>query len=211
MPAPGFARQSVPVTMSRATAKIVRDFDGYGYIDWADTLKANGKDPELMKNGIAKKHRDLKVLSYKITANDTVKGTSQETIEMDVSSQAIDAGGELLLNPFVLFEYTKNPFNASERKFPVDFTTPRDFTSTVAVRLPPGFGTLELPPSEKLSIPNGSASFTYQSSASSNAIQFRIILKLSKAVYTEAEYLELKQFFSHVVKKLQSPIRLSKT
>jgi hypothetical protein len=36
------------------------------------------------------------------------------------------------------------------------------------------------------------------------------LLKISKSVFTEAEYLELRQFVSEVIKVIKSPVVLSK-
>ncbi len=196
-----------------ATAKVIRDYEGYGYVTWVDTLKSNNKDSELLKNKITREYPDLRILSYAITVRDSIKGVSQEVIDIDASQQVIEADGEALLNPFPFFEYAANPLREAERKLPLDLWSPRDITSTVAVQLPKGYTLREIPPSEKFSIPDGSASFTYLASANNinNTVQFKIVVKLSKPVYTEIEYQELRQFFSHIVKKVNTPVRLAKT
>jgi hypothetical protein len=216
---PGFKnikRQYTDLAINKdgtATAKVTREFEGYGYLEWIDTLKANNKDGELLKNKIASGNPDLQILAYTVTNNDSLKGLSQETIDVDVSAHVVDSGGEILLNPFTFFEYETNPLKDADRLLPLDLWMPRDVTSTVAARLPQGYSVREMPAAEKFTIPDGSASFTYLTSANNvnNMIQLKIVLKLSKAIYTEVEYQELRQFFSHVAKKIGTPIRLSKT
>lgn len=123
----------------------------------------------------------------------------------------IDAGGTFLFNPFIFFDFSTNPFKAETRRFPVDLACGKEINSTVIFQLPTGYSVKSLPPSLKFTTPDGSASFVYISNASGNSLQFNVTLKISKSVFTETEYLELRQFFSEVVKHINTPIEFGKT
>jgi hypothetical protein len=128
-----------------------------------------------------------------------------------MSDQVVDAGTGLLFTPFALFEYSSNPFKAEERKYPVDLTFPRDLSTTIVMTLPKDYSVKVLPESLKFSTPDGGATFTYLSSASGSTVQFRAVLKITKQVFTESEYKDLRMFFTEVVKKINTPLELSKT
>lgn len=207
-------RQYVTVTMDPTgpvTAKVTQDFTGYGFLDWVDDLKANNNDPEIQKNKVQKENPDLNITKYEISKVDAKTVAGKETIELDMSSQLVDAGGELIFNPFVMLEYRENPFKSEERRYPVDLNYPRDFSSTVTVTLPKGYTVKVVPESIKFSNPDGSATFTYLASNTGAVMQFRVVLKITKHIFTESEYKELRVFFSEVVKKLNTPIELGKT
>ena len=207
-------KQFVTITMENATtakAKIVQDHIGYGFLTWMDDLKAGNHDLEIQKNKIQKQNPDLPILSYDVTKKDTKTISGKETMELDISSQLVDAGGDLIFNPFVMFEYAINPFKSEERRYPVDLIYPRELNTTIIVQLPKEYSVKSLPESTKYSNADGSASFTYLASASGSSMQFKIIMKINKQIFTESEYKDLRVFFSEVVKKINTPVELSKT
>jgi len=207
-------RQYVNITMDPSgpvTAKVFNDYVGYGFLDWADKVKANNNDAEIMKNSVQKENPDLTITKYEVSKIDPKTVAGKETIELDMTNQLIDAGGEFIFNPFVMFEYQQNPFKSEDRKYPVDLNYPRDFSSTISVAIPKGFSVKSMPESIKFNNPDGSASFVYMASSTASAMQFRVVLKINKHIFTESEYKDLRLFFSEVVKKLNTPIELSKT
>jgi hypothetical protein len=191
-------------------AKVVRDFGGYGYLQWADELKTNSNDKEIQKHKIQKQYPNSKLFSYDINKNDPGKLNAQESVELDLTDQFIDTGAEWLFNPFALFEYASNPFKSEIRQYPVDLVSPLEITTTVLVQSG-GYTIKKIPASEKLNSIGGSATLTYLAMPAENGMQFKITLKLTRAIYTESEYLELRQFISEVVKKINTPVELVKT
>ncbi len=207
-------KQFITITMDNAgvaKAKVFQDYVGYGFLEWMNDLKANNNDKEIQKNKIQKEHPDVAILSYDITKMDPKTVSGKESLELDISSQLVDAGSDLILNPFVMFEYANNPFKSEDRKYPVDLNYPREVHATISVMLPKEYAVKQIPPSAKFSNTDGSASFTYLASNTGNNIQFRVILKINKYVFTESEYKDLRVFFSEVVKKINTPVELSKT
>ncbi len=192
-------------------AKVFQDYGGYGYLKWREELKESNSDAEILKSKIQKNHPDFNVLKYEVSRMDPKALTGKETIELDVSNLLTDTGGGYLLNPFLMFDYQKNPFKEDKRKYPVDLNYPSDFSTTVTVQLPKGFSIQELPESVKFNSPDGSASFTYLASHTGNVLTFRASMKINRHIFTESEYLELRVFFSEVVRKLNTPVELTKT
>lgn len=207
-------RQFINVTVEDggvAKAKVFQDYMGYGYMEWMDDLKSSNADKEIQRNKIQKEYPDLNIVSYEVSKMDPKTNSGKETIEVDLSSQLIDAGGEFIFNPFVMFDYSSNPFKSEERKFPVDLNYPREVSTTITVQLPKGYSVKQVPASMKYSNTDGSASFTYLASSSGSNLQFKVVLKITKYIFTESEYKDLRMFFSEVVKKISTPVELSKT
>jgi hypothetical protein len=192
-----------------ANATITQSFNGQGFLDWAQELnQTNGK--EIRMNKLQSDFRDVKILSYEVNKSDKVNSTSTETIEIDLANHLIDAGDEFLLNPHIMFEYTKNPFKNEVRKCPVDMGCKKESSVTILVQLPKGLKPLGVQRSVSLQTPDKSASFTYHANSNGNALQFRLVLKINKHVFTESEYDELREFFSEVIKITNSQIQLEK-
>ena len=149
-------------------------------------------------------------MSYEINKKDVVAGNAKETIEVDISSQLVDAGDGVIFGPFVMFDYATNIFKSEERKYPVDIIYPKELQTTIIVQLPQGLAVTHFPESIKFTNPDGSASFTYFANANASGLQFKTILKLDKHVFDELEYKELRRFFSEVSKKINEPFELVK-
>ncbi len=207
-------KQYVSITVNAdgtAGAKVFQDYAGYGYLKWRDELKESNNDAELQKNRLTKKYPDMSFLKYEVSKMDAKTLTGKETIDLDITNLMTDAGGAYIFNPFVMFEYQENPFKKEERKYPVDLNYPRDFSATITVQLPQGFSVPQLPESVKLTSVEGAATFTYLANSTGKMLTFRASMKINRHIFTELEYKDLRSFFSEVVKKLNTPVELSKT
>jgi hypothetical protein len=193
-----------------ATATINRDFSGYAFLDWMEGLKKSNYNADAIKNELQKGNPKIKIDKYEVVNKNREAMRGKETLTADVSDQLIDAGDEYLLNPFVFFEYAENPFKSETRKNPVDLGCPKELKSTIVVRIPNDFEIKQIPASTKFATPDGSASFTFFASGSPGKLEFMALVKISKYIFTETEYLELRQFFSEMIKVINMPVTLSK-
>jgi|GEM_PF-1874832 hypothetical protein len=193
-----------------ATAIINRDFSGYAFLEWMENLKDNNYDAETIKNNVQKEHPKIKIEKYEVVNKNKEVLKGKETLTADVSDQLIDAGDEYLFNPFVFFEYSENPFKAETRKNPVDFGCPKELKSTIIVKIPDDFEIKQIPPSTRFSTPDGGAMFTFFANGSPGKLEFMVMVKISKYIFTEDEYLELRQFFTQVIKVINTPVTFSK-
>jgi len=193
-----------------AKAKITQEFIGHAFVDWAEEQnQSNSK--EIRLNKIQSEFPDIKVLSYEIKKNDKSASSAAETIEVDLSSQLIDAGDEFLFNPHILFDYTRNPFKSEERNCPVDMAYRKETNVTIVVQLPKELKVKELPESVNFHTPDNSANFIYLANSTGSNMQFKLIFKINKYSFSETEYLELRQFFTQVIKTINSQIILAKS
>lgn len=207
-------KQFISITIEKggvARGKLTQDYAGYGYINWTEELKASNNDADIIKNKLQKENQDIKIEKYEIAKRDANTSTGKEVLELDMSGQLIDAGGDLIFTPFAMHDYLSNPLKSETRKYPVDLTYPRDLQTTIVIQLPKEYAVKTLPEGTKLSTPDGGATFTYLASASGSTVQFRVVLKITKHIWTESEYADLRMFFGEVSKKISAPIELAKT
>lgn len=194
-----------------ATAKITQDFSGVAFVRWINDLKDGQFDAENRMNELAKLLPNTQVSGYQISRRDVSECTGKESFEVDFTSQIVDDGQGYLISPLFFFDYAANPFKLDERKLPVDLISEKELSSTVLFNTPKGFSIKKSPESVKLSTPDGSASFSFLVGGSTSGLQYRVSLKISRSVFSETEYLELKQFFTQVGKVISTPIELIKS
>lgn len=207
-------RQFVDINMDESgsvKAKVHQDFLGFAFVEWMNKVSAINQDKELIKNGLQKEFPDISVEGYELTKTDAKALAGKEIVDIDLTGQLLDAGGGYIFTPFVMNRFASNPFKSEERKYPVDLNYPMEISTTITMSLPKGVSVGELPPSVKLNNADRSATFIYLASASGSNLQFRAVLKITKNVFTESEYKDLRVFFSEVVKKLTTPVELNRT
>jgi hypothetical protein len=196
--------------LSKPTAKITQDLSGYAYADWSEEYKENNADLDIQKNEIQKSYPDAKLSSYEIKQNDKAQAKVKEVIELDLSDQIIDTGEEVLFNPLSFLEYSKNPFKSESRKFPIDLTYPKEYTSTVILQLTEGYSPVNLPESIKMSSPDGGIVFTLLASYVNNALQYRVTLKLTKYHFVDDEYGDIRRLYGEISRIITTPVELKK-
>ena len=161
-----------------ATATVTQQIMGHGFLEWSEEQNENNSK-EIRINHLQESYPDIKILSYNVKKNDKATITASETIEVDLANQLIDAGDEILFNPHILFDYTKNPFKSEVRNCPVDMAYRKETNVTIIVQLPTGMRAKEIPESINFHTPDNSATFTYLASNSGNGLQFKLILNFT--------------------------------
>jgi hypothetical protein len=128
-------------------------------------------------------------------------------IEYDFKMKTDPSIDIIYFNP-TLFStaFRENPFNANERKYPVEMNYPINEMYFFNMDIPEGYTVDELPKSAKVSYNGNEGVFQYQIEKSDNIIQLRSVVKLSKALYKASDYSSLREFFTYVVKKHQEQI-----
>jgi hypothetical protein len=105
-------------------------------------------------------------------------------------------------NPLMAGEiYKENPFQAAERKYPVEMPCAFDKTYILNMEIPAGYTVDEMPKSTKLLYNSDEGLFEYIIVKDESNIQFRCRIKLNKAYFAPEEYNVLRDFYTFVVKK----------
>jgi hypothetical protein len=209
---PSVKRQSLIINLDKdgsAKANVNNTYSGYGYLTWAAGSEELDDSPERMQNKLQKDNPDVKIIKYEVVRNEPAKVNAREQMELDASGLVIDAGTEVLFSPFVLTDLHENPFLSETRKYPVDLNFPMEISSTATITTN-GLKVKALPESVRFSLPDQTASFTYMAGAAGNGVQLKMVLKIERQIFTEAEYLDLRRFYGEVVKKAGALVEFTK-
>jgi hypothetical protein len=134
----------------------------------------------------------------------------KESHEITVSEHAAANGGIIYFNPFILSREDENPFKAEKRDYPVDFGNSYDNMYLAQFTIPDGYQVDELPQSKMLALPENAARYVYNLVQNGNTINFTSSLTINRSLFSQDEYLALREFFNQVVAKQAEQIVLKK-
>jgi Domain of Unknown Function with PDB structure (DUF3857)/Transglutaminase-like superfamily len=123
------------------------------------------------------------------------------TIHYDFDLKNLSSADILYFNPMLSEGYKKNPFNTTERQYPVEMPFRIDDTYILTMDIPIGYQIDELPKSARVAYNENEGLFEYLIQKGEDNIQMRVHLKLNKAFFPLDEYSTLRDFFAYVVKK----------
>src|SRR5690606_17189387 len=124
-----------------------------------------------------------------------------ERMDIQLSLSDYVQHGKFRFNPIFISRTTKNPFNLSERLYPVYLGAQRHVTHTVSVQLPPGFTLESAVKDANLKLPGDAARYSYKHEFEDNRLTMKQTVLLNKAIYSSDEYFYLKEFFSRIIKQ----------
>jgi hypothetical protein len=116
----------------------------------------------------------------------------------------------IYLNPMIGDSRLSNPFEATERKYPVEMPYTSDETYIFSMPVPDGYVVDELPRSAKVAFNGDQGHFEYLVVNQDGQIQLRCRLRLNKAWFPAEDYGSLRDFFGFVVKKESEQVVLKK-
>lgn len=116
----------------------------------------------------------------------------------------------IYLNPMIGDAKLFNPFDADERKYPIEMPYTRDDTYVFSMPIPDGYVVDELPKSTKVAFNGDQGYFEYMIGSQDGQIQLRCRLRLNKAWFPAEDYGTLRQFYGFVVKKENEQVVLKK-
>ncbi|MBL6448447.1 hypothetical protein JMN32_19190 [Fulvivirga sp. 29W222] len=204
-------RQFANVTINEdgsASAKLTNQSSEYGYLEWVEE-KDDFQEDEAYIQHLESNFSGIDITNYEVTKDkENLKVT--EVFNVDLTENILDLDNEVIFSPFFMYEYNENPFKAETRKYPVDLTYPSEFQSTIIVDCPLNYQIKSMPSSIAMKMQNGGGEFTFLSNQMGNKVQFKVLIKITQPVFTETEYLELKQFFSQSLVKVNESIVFTK-
>jgi hypothetical protein len=116
----------------------------------------------------------------------------------------------LYINPMLWSDTRDNPFQAADRKYPVEMPYTMDNIYIYSMEIPEGYVVDELPKSARVAFNNDQGFFEYMLGAQGNMIQLRCHIKLNKAWFAAEDYSGLRDFYAYIVKKESENIVLKK-
>nr|WP_262905026.1 transglutaminase-like domain-containing protein [Hymenobacter pini] len=181
---------------------IRQEYAGYAASDHRRPL------PELRQQW-QQAHPDWHISKADAQAPDVTKAV---TLELTASLPGAEApAATLYLRPLQQLVLTSNPFQPTERMFPVDFATVQRVEYATDLTLPAGYAVSELPANLQMVLPNGGGRFLFsitQPTAQTLTLVGR--LHLLKNSYSAEEYHAIREMYTKALAKLAEPIVLQK-
>lgn len=143
----------------------------------------------------------LQLLNCKVENLYDLEKSLVESMDFEMKLRNNFNATEILLNPILIDRSTKNPFSLEERNFHVDLGSPQTETYNINILLPADYTITNAPKNIALSLPNGTAKFSYKSKYDNNNLMVQLITNLNQAVYSSEEYFHLKEFFAMIIQQ----------
>jgi len=134
----------------------------------------------------------------------------KETYEVLLQHQVVQAGEMIYIDPVLVGKLEENPFQRTERSFPVDFAYPSHTTYMMNLTVPEGYQVEEVPENLMLALPEQSGVYSCQVQQVGRVLQFVHKLEMNKSRYYAQEYPFLRAFFQQIVAKQAEPLVLRK-
>ena len=151
---------------------------------------------------------------YTVTAventDDIYSRIKQEYSEI-IREEINQIGSNIFINASLDFGREENPFKEETRNYPVFYTYPTEIKNIVTITIPEGYTFESIPESVSLTLPNKSASFRYSVDQQQDKILIRHFFTISKVIFLDSEYADLKEFYNRVIQKNNEKFVLVKT
>lgn len=205
-PEKGMVEQYVSILNLQADGslqgKIISSLDGYSGSYARRGLGLADNEDEYVQNLLLKGLTDVELSSKKLMNQHDLSKAMTAEIELEIGDYAGTHSGEnMYIEPLMHMAREENPFEAAERKYPIDFVTPIQQKHIFTYIIPEGYTIESVPSPASMSIPGGGASFVFQAQQMGNSVQVLSDFKITKAVFMPDEYEMLRGFYEEVVQK----------
>ncbi|WP_354360855.1 DUF3857 domain-containing protein [Pedobacter sp. UYP30] len=193
----------------KITGNIVTNSTGYEAFSTRTEIKKYSSPDEYVEK-LDERLPNLKILKHEIRNIDSVENILTEIYQIEMSPMANSGNGELNFNPFFINPIRKNPFNLTERTYPVDLGFPSYQRINLNITLPGDFELAEKPKDMAIGLPNSGGKYLLQTQMINNMLSVSQILEFSDAIYEADQYPYLKEFYSRIIQNQKADVQLKK-
>jgi hypothetical protein len=155
-------------------------------------------DQKLYVDQLSQKLGGMEVSAFDIQNFDDVD--KPLIVKLDVKFQAYDEIAEnFLFSPYLMDRQKENPFKSNARLYPVDFGSPREFTTIMNLEFPSQYELVNVPEKIALSLPNSGGRFLLDSQVAGNRLTLNNALSINRTVFSSEEYRYLKELYSRII------------
>lgn len=191
------------VLQSDGQLKATVTIKSYGYEALHTREKKNATpEEEYVKN--FKISDDMSISKYACENLGNIDEPLVETMDVVWTTEA-DVADHLYFNPFLFDRWEKNPFQLTERTYPVDFGAPIESVLSLNLQYPAEFELSETPEQQAYALPRSGGKFLYNINQPEGKVMATSVLNLGRAAYTPNEYFALKELFSRIVQLHATP------
>jgi hypothetical protein len=187
--------------------KLTISKDGYDAFHLRHQYHSKGED-EFLKDTFSFNSWQVEKTEFS-DVNDEEKPVKQVT-DLSIEDHASITTDIIYINPFIYGSMTENPFKLDTRQYPVDFSFPADKMLFSQINIPEGYAVDELPKSVIYVLPGNAGKFVFNATQQGSVVAVTSNLQINKCFYLPDEYLNLREFYNHVVAKQAEQIVLKK-
>lgn len=191
------------------TGKMVGSYLDYAAYDLRKEFSGFNSEEEYITH-LENKLPGLEIQNYSMTGIDSIYSPVNQIFDVRLKNKITMTGNSILIQPILFDQVTDNPFKSEERNYPIDFTCPVETTYTLQLHFSDDYKIIEFPKPLILKLPDKSLSALYQVSVIGQTIQVTYKYKLTRTIFTEEEYGNMRAFYSELISKQAEPIIISK-
>lgn len=187
--------------------KITIERGGYdGLASRKQYLREDQKD--YVKNFIG--GNSWEITQQEITNVKDIHLPMKETYEVSMSDQITVAGDLIYLNPLLVERLEENPFKLENREYPVNYSSPFERTYMCKILIPEGYVVDELPKSKAMAMAGNAGKYMYSVTQAGSTLSIVSNFTINKSIFSQAEYPNLREFYSQVIAKQTEQVVLKK-
>lgn len=141
----------------------------------------------------------------------TIKAPGECTFSMEYNDAVEFTGDRIFLPATVIPAPISNHLTAAERKLPIQFNHPEQYTLQVTIHIPEGYESEDLPVNKTTRACNSKLYSHYITTYKDGCYYITYNFGLHEALFSKGDYSELKNFFSEVEDIMSSTIVLKKS
>ena len=182
--------------------------NGYAATNKRDEIKSFNSFEEY-KESIEEAAIQFSIKAHEIHNLDDPSKILTEIQHIEYKNFAHKNGKELKFIPIITGRTSKNPFNLDERKYPVDLGSNINESFMINIKLPKSYKVSNKPKNISIALPNRDARYLYIIKEGEGSLSVQILTTLNKPIFLPDEYIDLKEFFSHIIQSQSLDITLN--
>lgn len=190
------------------TGKLTYSHDGYKGIRMRKEYKNQG-EAEYVKD-FKNEHPNWEVSNIMFENVEDITKSAKQSFDVTINNHITENGDVLYLNPFVATQMEQNPFRLADRVYPVDYGSAQESVYMCKINVPDVYAIDELPKSKVMALPENAGRYTYNVTTVGNTISITSNFVISRNIFTQAEYANLREFYAQVIAKMSEQIVLKK-
>jgi len=180
---------------------------GSAAVEWRRKRAVKGSNKRLLR-GLDWDNKRFKITGGTTKNYETLNAplTLKATIELRHSVEAKQE--TITIQPIFISQLDKNPLEAAERRYPIEWTFPEKNSFVLSLTIPETYQVLALPKAALVKLPNKAGTFSYNAIQMGQTIQIICNYSINKTFFPQSDYPLLQQYFAKIIEKQQEPIIL---
>ncbi|WP_026461735.1 DUF3858 domain-containing protein [Adhaeribacter aquaticus] len=152
----------------------------------------------------------IKINKYVITNLDDLEKNIIKSYEVEIEGYDNLNNTKLLLDPFFIKDWSKNPFSSKDRFYPVNLGMPIETQYILTLTYPSQFELKDTPTSIAVALPNEGGKFMLNFQIMGNKVIVTNNVFLNKPIYSPDEYHYLKELFAKIIQSYNTTLIFNK-